>query len=318
MKLNLDRRRFLKSSTAAALGSLSFGYEEKNLQAQNQNGIAAAPPLLETGALPLGKIGKLKISRLICGGNLISGFAHSRDLIYVSRWLKEYFTDAKVCDTLQRCESQGINTAILRLDSNTLRILKTYRQDRQGKIQWIAQVQLSEQDVDSEIKEAIDHGAAAVYVHGGVGDYFAKKNKPEVLGKAIEVIKQNGVVAGIAGHMIEVPIMCQKAGLKPDFYLKTFNAKNYWSAGPKEQHDNVWEERPEETKAFMAQVPVPWIAYKVLGAGAIPPLDGFKYAFQHGADFVCVGMFDFQVAEDAEVARKVLAQLPERTRPWCA
>ena len=33
--------------------------------------------------MPMGKIGKLQVSRLICGGNLISGFAHSRDLVLV-------------------------------------------------------------------------------------------------------------------------------------------------------------------------------------------------------------------------------------------
>jgi len=34
--------------------------------------------------VPMGKIKGYDISRLICGGNLISGYAHSRDLIYVS------------------------------------------------------------------------------------------------------------------------------------------------------------------------------------------------------------------------------------------
>lgn len=318
MKPDFDRRHFLKSSATAALGTLAFGFEEKALLAQAPAESTTNAVTPEPGPMPQGKIGKLSISRIICGGNLISGFAHSRDLIYVSRWLKEYFTDAKVCDTLQLCESQGINTAILRLDDNTLRILKSYWRDRHGKLQWIAQVRLSEQDIDSEIKEAIDHGAVAVFVHGGVGDYFATKNKPEILGKAIDVIKQNGAMAGIAGHMIEVPIMCQKAGLKPDFYMKTFNAKNYWSAGPKEQHDSVWEERPEDTKAFMEKSAVPWIAYKVLGAGAIHPKDGFQYAFQNGADFICVGMFDFQVVEDVSIAKKILAQTQNRVRPWCA
>jgi len=36
----------------------------------------------------MGKIGRLSISRLICGGNLFSGFAHSGDLVYVSSLLK--------------------------------------------------------------------------------------------------------------------------------------------------------------------------------------------------------------------------------------
>jgi hypothetical protein len=62
----------------------------------------------------------------------------------------------------------------------------------------------------------------------------------------------------------------------------------------------------------------PWIAYKVLGAGAIKPAEGFRYAFANGADFLCVGMFDFQVDEDARIARDILGADLVRPRSWCA
>ena len=52
-----------------------------------------------------------------------------------------------------------------------------------------------------------------------------------------------------------------------------------------------------------------------LGAGAIHPREGFQYAFQNGADFICVGMFDFQVAEDVTMANKVLAAIQDRAWP---
>ena len=68
----------------------------------------------------------------------------------------------------------------------------------------------------------------------------------------------------------------------------------------------------------MKKVDKPWIAYKVLGAGAIHPRDGFKYAFSNGADFTCVGMFDFQIVENANIISEVLSDLPDRTRPWRA
>ena len=35
----------------------------------------------------------------------------------------------------------------------------------------------------------------------------------------------------------------------------------------------------------MKEVTKPWIAFKVLAAGAIPPQDGFRYAFANGAGF---------------------------------
>jgi hypothetical protein len=266
---------------------------------------------------PRGKIGKLPISRLICGGNLISGFAHSRDLMYVSALLKHYFTDEKVFETLALCEAHGLNTAILRLDDNTLRILKTYWKERGGRIQWIAQCKIKENDL-GDLKIAVDSGALGVYVHGGVSDSLVEAGKVEVLGQAVELIRKQGVLAGIAGHSIEVHKACEKAKLNVDFYMKTFNSKKYWSAGPMPRNDSVWEETPEATMNFMQEVQKPWIAYKVLGAGAIHPKEGFRYALDNGADFLCVGMFDFQVAEDVQLARAALEGARNRDRAWCA
>ena len=42
------------------------------------------------------------------------------------------------------------------------------------------------------------------------------------------------------------------------------------------------------------------------GTAAGGPGAGFEYAFGKGADYIWVGMFDFQVAEDAAIARQIL------------
>jgi hypothetical protein len=54
----------------------------------------------------------------------------------------------------------------------------------------------------------------------------------------------------------------------------------------------------------------------VLAAGAIDPKNGFKWAFENGADFICVGMFDFQVVNDVNITIDVLNDLPNRQRKW--
>ena len=67
----------------------------------------------------------------------------------------------------------------------------------------------------------------------------------------------------------------------------------------------------------MKTVNKPWIAFKVMAAGAIPPRKAFRHAFDSGADFVLAGMFDFQVAADVQIAKEALANA-KRTRPWRA
>jgi len=119
----------------------------------------------------------------------------------------------------------------------------------------------------------------------------------------------------------------EKAGFAPDFYMKTLHDMNYWSKRRLDQMkevidnygiDNYWCMDPKQTIAYMSELNRPWIAYKVLAAGAIHPRAGFRHAFNNGADFVAVGMFDFQIAEDAAVLTEVLPAAENRAREWCA
>jgi hypothetical protein len=320
-----NRREFIKKSLRASAGvAVALSLEEKALLAAPRSDRGTPPKHANVG-LPQAKIGNVQISRIICGGNLIGGYAHSRDLIYVSDLLKNYFTNEKIFETLELCEEQGINTIIAGTAHAPL--FKEYWSERGGRIQWIAQCVPSADDLTTDLKKAVDGGAVGALLIGNVGDEWSRAGRVDLIGKVVEFIKGNGLIAGVGGHNLGTPMACEKAKLDPDFYMKTLHSTEYWSKRRPDQDkdvidnysvDNYWDKDPEKTVEFMRQVEKPWIAYKVLAAGAIHPSQGFEFAFRHGADLLCVGMFDFQVVEDAIIARQVLGRDLSRERPWRA
>ncbi|MDZ7608958.1 MAG: DoxX family protein [Cyclobacteriaceae bacterium] len=346
-----SRREALKNlATVPVLGVMGWG-AFANLKNYGADVMSGATIKLNQiglnelkGELPKGKIGKHEISRLIAGGNLIGGWAHSRDLIYVPELFRAYNTEQKVYETLMLAEQAGINTINLGFPSNPL--LAKYKKMTGSKIKVISQVapnldntKLANVNSHTDkslyfefIDKAIDYGVDIIQVQGNWCDWLVRDNKIEVIDEMLGHIRQQGYTAGLAAHSVESLIACADRGIIPDYYMKTMHHDQYWSAHPRENrfpfevdgkeyldhnrfHNNMFCLFPERTVEFVSKATVPVMGFKVLAAGAIEPQDGFQWAYDNGADFICVGMFDFQIVKNVNIALDCLQKV-NRTREW--
>lgn len=349
-----DRREMIKDLiTVPALGAFAYAlyrknkwdsFEERLLKVQGIDANSGATLLKFNystlkdlkGEIPKtiikytdknGNPARFELSRIIMGGNLIGGWAHARDLMYVSKLVKTYHTDEKVMQTLALAEKCGINALIT--NPQLGRILQKYKHEFKGKMKLISDCGIA-LDFQKGIAMSLAVNSDALYCQGEITDRWTDENwddpvkrsvdqRMELIGKGLEEIRSNGKPAGIGAHRIEAIKKCVEYGLKPDFWVKTCHNHDYWSARPgSDWKDNMFDYDPPETIRFMETIKEPWIAFKVMAAGAIKPEDGLKYAFTNGADFVCMGMYDFQIVEDVNIALETLSKVKERQRPWMA
>ena len=332
MSNRITRRDFLNQS--ATVGAAAALAATAAVPAAAGEARTPAEPRIAPGTaalMPMGSIGKLKMSRILLGGNLVGGWLHSRDLKYVGSLFRAYATEEKILQTFALAERCGINTVF----ETGATLVEKYNRERGGHMQIIPHIEVNKDQTETELKDQLkmlmDAGAAGLYIWGVSGDTLMMQGDIHRIGRAVELAKLHGIPVGVGSHSLLVPMACEKEKVPCDFYVKTLHDDNYPSATPKELrkefiwitggkgwYDNMWCINPEETIAFMKTVAKPWIAFKVLAAGAFDPKEGFNYAFKNGADFIAVGMFDFQVRHDCDVTREAFAAHQKRERKWYA
>jgi len=325
MSSETTRRTFIRNSLTASIAVSSAANIASSEQIDND---AQKKPAASAQTLPMGKIGDLNISRILLGGNLLTHYTHSRDLKYVYNLAKHYNTEEKIFETMALAEANGVNTLVIHTAPGVMNFLQKYRHDRNGNIQWIicptAEINDSMNEYRKQVREIVDNGVDAIYLWGVRGDQLASQGRMDLIAKAVEIAKEMGVPSGVGAHDLNVVQQCEKHGVDADFYVKTLHHHDY-PTGPKPEEitkvyseiPGYWCNNPEEVISFMNGVSKPFIAYKVMAAGAIPPENAFQYAFDKGADFVLAGMFDFEIADNVRTANSVLKKV-QRKRPWMA
>ncbi|MBN2482417.1 MAG: hypothetical protein JXB19_11795, partial [Bacteroidales bacterium] len=281
----------------------------------------------------------------------MGGWSHARDLRYVGQLSRQWHTNEKMKETWALAEQAGIN--FVNLVEFQYPIFNEYKKETGSTMINVCQCSIGrEDDRLAPLKKAVDDGADMIYIQGENTDNLARSNALDVLFQALEFTHSQGMLFGVGSHSLQTVIDSRNLGVKPDFYYKTFHHDNYWSASPREQraeypqrssgsrstvlpgspdaprvdhdslNDNIWDMFPEKTIETFKSIDVPFFGFKVMAAGAITPQDGIRWAFENGADFVCAGMYDFQIVDDVNITIDVLSELiasaEKRERPWYA
>ncbi len=269
--------------------------------------------------LPTVRIRDKELTRLICGGNPISGISHySREMDWD---MLRYYTMPRLQQLLDECWRQGINTVQTRGDRHTMRMYLEHRENG-GEMQWIAQTASEFSDIYANIDQICDFEPIAIYHHGTHTDNSWHEGTIDRVRDYLKAIHDHCLPAGIGTHIPEVIGYAEDKGWETDFYMCCFYnlARGYKSAPAVERSACATEAYPEgdpdRMTAVMRQVGKPCLGFKIMAANrkcARPESvrQAFEYAFANikPTDAVVVGMFpkySNQVEENARHVREIL------------
>ena len=244
-------------------------------------------------ALPKVDFCGVEVSRIAVGGNPFSGIGHQDAAL--DKAMKDYYTAARIKETLFQCEELGINTAFLRADNHIMRLLHEYWNEG-GTIQWFAQHAPERADLLGNIRQAKGAGATACYLHGGVTDSWQEAGALDQAREPLALIRELGMVNGVAGHQPKTHRAAAAMGLDFGFHMVCFynltgRRGKIDVADPDAERFRV-DDR-EKAAALVGELGRPCAAYKILAAGRNDPREAIPFAVRHlkPADICVIGVF---------------------------
>jgi hypothetical protein len=283
----------------------------------NRSNTAETPEQL----LPTIALGRARVTRLIMGGNPISGVSHQtpgRDQEMV-----EYFSVARIKEHLDECARRGVNTFLTRGDRHIRRMLVEYRAEG-GQLQWIGQLASEVEDWRMNLRQIAESGAVAIYLHGSsLDNKFFKKDRPEEIVPYLKYIREElGLPAGMCSHNPDWLRHAEDRGWPVDWYMVCMydlskQARHSPIVGGRFFEETFDHADRERAFAFVRATTRPCVVFKALACGRLAQTPeqaqatlAEVYRRIKPTDGVCVGMWNKlrnEVAENAASARAALA-----------
>ncbi len=251
------------------------------------------------------KLGNLVVSRLLLGSNPFSGYSHQG--VARDREMVRFYTVARIKETLFEAERVGITALVGRADHHVMRFLLEYWEEG-GKLAWLAQTCPAVGPSEFCARMAIEGGASACHIHGGVMDHLVAQGKADEVKRAVDLLKEHGLPVGIAGHNTKVFEWAEK-NLNIDYYMCCYYNPSGRDEDPEHVHGAVETYLEEDRRAMIALIRTlsrPVIHYKILAAGRNDPEEAFACCGRglRPQDMVCVGIYS---KDDPGMLRKDVA-----------
>ena len=312
-----SRRDFLKSATGVAASLV----------------VPSALRAEEQDLLPMVKLGRHRVTRLIVGSNPMYGYSHFNH--QYDQHMLEWFTDERVVNLLLDCEKKGINTWQASFNYAMKRQIPRLR-DAGGKIQFICLAaswhydekwpRTPEAILDGTVKcaqAAMEFKPIGIAFHGAATDALFRAGKIDLLKTYIDRVHDMGTLAGISTHNPAILDTLREKDFPNDFYM---TGLHYLTRHPEEWMkeigtlplDEGWiASDPPKMVEAVRKVNKPALVYKVLGAGRKCGSEeqkrkAIEWAFKNikPADATIIGLYprySDQVSETTRMVREILA-----------
>jgi len=201
--------------------------------------------------------------------------------------IKQMFTEA---------EALGVNAVIARTDFHIMRLMMEYFDENpESSLQWFAQTCPEVGSHEACITRAAAYHAKAVHLHGGVMDYRFAQGKLDDIQPALDLIRQEGMLAGIAAHNYRV-IEWAETNLDLDYYMCCYynpDRRDERAAHDPNAQENYSESDRQAMTGIIPHLSRPVIHYKIMAAGRNDPVEAFSFAASkmRENDAVCVGIY---------------------------
>ena len=243
-------------------------------------------------------------SKIICGTNPFYGHSHfsdARNAEYLGR-----FDDETIERMIQQCISLGINAVESSANERIVSILSRLRDKNPEPIHFVGSTRIDEtSDIKShqqKLSFLIENRAEVCVLHAQFVDRPRKGDDIRGLPQLIEKIHDAGLIAGISTHRVETVELCERQGYGIDTYLFPLNLSGFVYPG----YEGT--ESVQERINIVRNTRKPFILFKALGAGRIPPDEGLQFIAENVKpnDLISIGFgTEDEVSETLELVEKL-------------